>query len=144
MLWNERLQKLRELLGFKRKKHFAEWLGVDPGTYRRWERGEFEPSIKDLCKIIELARAKLGDASLDWLLMGEKRHIVVSQEKEMLETLKKEGITELNHLKDAIKSHSNLSSETDKDSIHKILFAFYRTLKKAYGEGFFSDIKKVK
>lgn len=46
---------------------FAEIIGLEAETYRRYERGETEPKISTLRKIKEIT-----GGSLDWLIAGPK------------------------------------------------------------------------
>ena len=58
----------RELAGFAEKGEAAKRLGVEGETYRRWERGETEPSLAALARI-----AEEFDTSLDVLICGEHK-----------------------------------------------------------------------
>lgn len=46
-------------------KEFAEIVGVEAETYRRYERGETQPKLSTLVKI-----KKVTGQSLDWLITG--------------------------------------------------------------------------
>lgn len=61
----QRLRALREQMGYETGAEFARAIGVEPPAYRKWERGEAEPSIAYLCKI-----QKLTMVSLDFLVAG--------------------------------------------------------------------------
>lgn len=65
MLFAARLREQRELRGFETREAFAEKIGVQPHTYRQWERGGTEPGIANLVKI----QRGLG-VSLDYLIAG--------------------------------------------------------------------------
>lgn len=65
MLFARRLREQRELRGFETREAFAEKIGVQPATYRQWERGGAEPGIANLVKI----QRGLG-VSLDYLIAG--------------------------------------------------------------------------
>lgn len=51
---------------------FAQLLGLAEETYRRYERGETEPSLTTLTKL-----HRLTGASLDYLITGDHRTNVV-------------------------------------------------------------------
>lgn len=55
-----RLAATRESAGYRTKAEFARALGVEPPTYRSWERGGAEPSIADLARIQEVTGVSLG------------------------------------------------------------------------------------
>ncbi len=60
-----RLKAARITAGYRSMKAFAEALGVEDETYRRWERGETEPGLARLRRI-----SKLTSISLDILISG--------------------------------------------------------------------------
>ena len=66
--WAVRLEAARTLKGVNKKK-FAEQLGLEPETYRRYERGETEPNFQTLRRIRDIA-----GISLDVLIAGETFH----------------------------------------------------------------------
>ena len=61
-----RLKKVRERAGFKQQNTFADELGIEAETYRRWERGETEPGLFSLQTI-----ASATGVSLDHLVAGK-------------------------------------------------------------------------
>ena len=63
-LWSKRLEAVRTLTGMDQRS-FAERLGLQAETYRRYERGETEPNFKTLARL----RAETG-ASLDLIITG--------------------------------------------------------------------------
>ena len=60
-----RLAAIREELGYPKKAEFARKIGVEPAAYRKWERGEAEPSLAHLVRI-----QQLSNVSLDFLIAG--------------------------------------------------------------------------
>ena len=62
-----RLHLLRVTLGYKHPKGFAEKLGLESATYRKYERGEALPPHEILGRIRELTGAKT-----DWVLYGDR------------------------------------------------------------------------
>lgn len=63
--WVHRLIAARTLKNLN-KKQFAEKIGIEAETYRRYERGETEPNFDTLVKIRNFA-----GISLDVLIAGE-------------------------------------------------------------------------
>ncbi len=63
----DRIRAARIAAGFSSAADLARAVGVEPPTFRKWERGESEPTYPQL---IELAR-KTG-ASLDFIVAGHK------------------------------------------------------------------------
>jgi transcriptional regulator with XRE-family HTH domain len=61
----ERLYRHREALGLT-SDEFAEMIGENGGTYRRWERGEVQPSMHAL----HAMRRETG-VDLNWLVCGD-------------------------------------------------------------------------
>jgi transcriptional regulator with XRE-family HTH domain len=49
-----RLKQARELAGYKSAQQFAGVLGIEPHTYRKYERGASEPNYDTLTRICEL------------------------------------------------------------------------------------------
>ena len=60
-----RLRQAREQKGLTRQ-FVADSLGVSIRTFDRWERGDFEPSLKKLARL-----AKLYGTSLGCLVVGD-------------------------------------------------------------------------
>jgi len=60
-----RLRQAREQKGLTRQ-FVAKKLGVSVRTFDRWERGDFEPSLKKLARLAELYGTSIG-----WLIVGE-------------------------------------------------------------------------
>ena len=52
--FGSKLRQARERKGYKSAQSFAGVLGVEPHTYRHWERGEAEPDFEMLTRICEL------------------------------------------------------------------------------------------
>ena len=63
--FSRRLKAARISAGYRSMKAFAEALGVEDETYRRWERGETEPGLARLRRI-----SKMTSISLDILVSG--------------------------------------------------------------------------
>ncbi|QUH21114.1 helix-turn-helix domain-containing protein [Alkaliphilus sp. B6464] len=61
-LVGKRLKMLRNILNFN-QKDFANYLGVNPRSYERWEQNRILPDIHNLLLIAD----KL-ELSIDWLL----------------------------------------------------------------------------
>ena len=51
--FNTRLRAARDRLGLTRE-YVATYLGCNTSTLKRWERGEFEPSISMLVRLADL------------------------------------------------------------------------------------------
>lgn len=49
-----RLKQARELAGYRSAQQFAGVLGLEPHTYRKYERGAAEPNYDTLTRICEL------------------------------------------------------------------------------------------
>jgi transcriptional regulator with XRE-family HTH domain len=52
--FGRRLKQARELAGYKSAQQFAHILGIEPHTYRKYERGASEPNYDTLTRICEL------------------------------------------------------------------------------------------
>jgi transcriptional regulator with XRE-family HTH domain len=52
--FGQRLKQARELAGYRSAQRFAGVLGVEPHTYRKYERGDAEPNYDTLTRICEL------------------------------------------------------------------------------------------
>lgn len=52
----KRLKSARAEAGYKSAQQFAGVLGIEPHTYRHWERAESEPDFETLTRICELLR----------------------------------------------------------------------------------------
>jgi transcriptional regulator with XRE-family HTH domain len=50
-VFGHRLRSARERAGFKSAQQFANRLGLEPGTYRCYERGQAEPNLVTLVRI---------------------------------------------------------------------------------------------
>jgi DNA-binding XRE family transcriptional regulator len=61
-----RMTAVRTIAGYNSAESFAKLVGVDPHTYRRYERGEVEPKFEFL---VDFSRATR--CSLHWLLTGD-------------------------------------------------------------------------
>lgn len=61
----KRLQAARIAAGYETRSAFADKLGSEHETYRRWERAETEPSIHMLVRISDATQK-----SLDFLIRG--------------------------------------------------------------------------
>jgi transcriptional regulator with XRE-family HTH domain len=62
----ERMRAARESAGFSNKSEFARLIQVRPETVWRYETGQYEASVRVLCRW-----AKSCGTSLDWLATGE-------------------------------------------------------------------------
>jgi len=60
-----RLRQAREQKGLTRQ-YVAKNVGISVRTFDRWERGDFEPSLKKLARLAELYGTSIG-----WLIVGE-------------------------------------------------------------------------
>lgn len=69
--FGDRLRAARRAAGYEEAQEFAEAIGIFPGTYRRYERGETFPTLETLAEI-----RKHTGKSLDWLILGEIDHTV--------------------------------------------------------------------
>ena len=69
-----RLKATRVSCNFEHASHLAELLGVEGARYRKWERGEAEPSVENLAKIQEIT-----NVSLDFLIAGRAPVYVTPQ-----------------------------------------------------------------
>ena len=81
-----RIKKIRESLG-KTQEDFGKLFGVTKMTVSHWEIGRRDPNIETLVSII-----KIGEVSLDWLLLGEKseeedKSIIMIQLREKIKEL---------------------------------------------------------
>lgn len=52
--FGRRLRKARESGGYRSAQSFSAVLGVEPHTYRKYERGQSEPNFEILVRICEL------------------------------------------------------------------------------------------
>ena len=66
-MFGRKLRSARERAGFRFARELADKLGVEPNTYRCWERGSAEPNLAMLRRI-----ASELDISLDYLLPPER------------------------------------------------------------------------
>lgn len=57
----ERLRAARIEAGYAHAKDFAEALGVEPPTYRYWERGQAAPDLTTLTRICRLLKVEPND-----------------------------------------------------------------------------------
>ena len=57
----ERLRTARIEAGYAHAKDFAEALGVEPPTYRYWERGQAAPDLTTLTRICRLLKVEPND-----------------------------------------------------------------------------------
>lgn len=71
-----RLAAARQFFGFQTAVEFARVLGVEPETYRSWERGVNECPLRVIAQI----RHKF-DVSLDWLIAGKGAGIAAPREQ---------------------------------------------------------------
>jgi DNA-binding transcriptional regulator YiaG len=53
------IEAIRRKLG-KNQTDFAAMAGVNQSTVSRWERGEGEPSLSELCAIVSASGGKIG------------------------------------------------------------------------------------
>lgn len=72
-----RLATTRQFFGYATAIEFARELGVEPETYRSWERGVNECPLR----VIVAIRNKL-DVSLDWLVAGRGTGLVATRAQE--------------------------------------------------------------
>ena len=73
-----RLRAARISSGYSTQKSFAEAIGEEPETYRRWERGETEPHLAALKRI-----SRTAGVSLDLLMtigVDARRGIGIGEE----------------------------------------------------------------
>lgn len=54
----------RMLAGYRYARDFSKEIGIEEGTYQRWERGETMPSIEELLKICDLCGLTPNDILL--------------------------------------------------------------------------------
>ena len=66
-LFGQKLRSARERAGFRFARQLADRLGVEPNTYRCWERGSAEPNLAMLRRI-----ASELNVPLDYLLPPER------------------------------------------------------------------------
>lgn len=59
--FGKRLRKAREAAGYGSAQQFAGVLGVEPHTYRHYERGEREPNLELLARICEILSVTPND-----------------------------------------------------------------------------------
>lgn len=55
-----RLRGARKAAGFSSAQRFAGVLGIEPPTYRKYERGDSEPNFEVLMRICELLNVDAG------------------------------------------------------------------------------------
>ena len=65
----ERLRSAREAAGYKTMADFADAMGVEPPTYRYWERGQSLPDLPQLTRICQLLDVEPNDL----LPLGKRR-----------------------------------------------------------------------
>lgn len=53
-MFGKRLRLARERAGYTSAQRFAEVLGLEPHTYRHYERGESEPNFETFTRMCEL------------------------------------------------------------------------------------------
>ena len=53
-VFGKRLRKAREQAGYSSAQKFSATLGIEPHTYRKYERGQSEPNFEVLVRICEL------------------------------------------------------------------------------------------
>jgi len=56
-----RLSEIRLQMGFRFQKDFAEFLGLDPWLYNRYEKNAVQPSAETLLLICEKTNRKIED-----------------------------------------------------------------------------------
>jgi len=71
----ERLRSARIEAGYAHAKDFAEALGVEPPTYRYWERGQAAPDLTTLTRICRLLKVEPND------LLPLGRHIRAAESR---------------------------------------------------------------
>lgn len=54
--FGKRLKSAREKAGYDSAQRFAHMLGLEPPTYRKYERGEAEPNFETLTRMCELLK----------------------------------------------------------------------------------------
>ena len=54
--FGKRLKAAREKAGYDSAQRFAHMLGLEPPTYRKYERGEAEPNFETLTRMCELLK----------------------------------------------------------------------------------------
>lgn len=54
--FGKRLKSAREKAGYESAQRFAHMLGLEPPTYRKYERGEAEPNFETLTRMCELLK----------------------------------------------------------------------------------------
>lgn len=59
--FGDRLKKAREEAGYKSAQQFAGILGLEPHTYRKYERGAAEPNYDTLTRMCELLEITPND-----------------------------------------------------------------------------------
>lgn len=70
--FSQRLKKARESAGYVSAQSFAGVLGLEPHAYRKYERGQSEPTLETLVRICELL-----DIDANYLLPAAQRKGVV-------------------------------------------------------------------
>lgn len=55
-----RLRTAREAAGYPSAQRFAGVLGIEPHTYRKYERGKSEPNFETLMRICEMLNVEVG------------------------------------------------------------------------------------
>ena len=59
--FGKRLRAARKTAGFRSAERFAHHLGVEPHTYRHYERGEVQPTLTTLTRICQLLAVTPND-----------------------------------------------------------------------------------
>ena len=59
--FSRRLKEARSAAGYESAKQFADALGVEPPTYRYWERGAASPDLPMLTRICRLLEVEPND-----------------------------------------------------------------------------------
>lgn len=59
--FSERLKSARIEAGYEHAKQFADALGVEPHTYRYWERGHAQPDLTTVTRICQLLNIEPND-----------------------------------------------------------------------------------
>lgn len=59
--FSKRLRKARKERGYKSAQQFSSLLGLEPHTYRKYERGQSEPNFEVLVRICEVLQVEPSD-----------------------------------------------------------------------------------
>jgi len=59
--FGDRLKQAREAAGYESAQRFSGVLGLEPHTYRKYERGQSEPNYETLTRICELLSVTPND-----------------------------------------------------------------------------------